>query len=482
MPINFPDNPTDNQEFNGYIYDATRGVWDVKLASDPLGTINITTPVEGESLVFDGTNWVNQEVATPASAKTIDSDSIAVDFSDGIPLERRSVAGDVTFTASNYTAGVTKKIFLNNKDSRSELTFPAGWNFIESDKPTALGPDRKNVLELTSFGTTEADVVATWLGPSAFEPIVAYGGTETTIDINNVTYKIHTFTASEPFDVQSTGTIGTVEYLVVGGGGNGGGHSGGGGGAGGLRSSIQGYASGGNSSAENIVSLVESIYAIEVGAGAAPKTASTGSYSKFSNITALGGGSGGGRNENDSWQNAVGGGSGGGATWQYSTSNGVGGSGTANQGFAGGSCNFPNGAEHPSAGGGGASALGASPPNNSSNGGNGGGGILVNADGFNYYYAGGGGGAVHYTTVVAGDGGAGGGGGGGAEPTSNCGSGDTSGRNNGGSPIGLSTGGNGGANTGGGGGGGSQDGATNGAGGAGGSGIVIIRYPITDPN
>lgn len=112
MPINFPDNPTDNQEFNGYIYDATRGVWDVKLASDPLGTINIDTPVEGESLVFDGTNWVNQEVATPASVKTIDSDNITIDFSDGIPLEKRAVGGDVVFTASDYSAGAKKTIYL----------------------------------------------------------------------------------------------------------------------------------------------------------------------------------------------------------------------------------------------------------------------------------------------------------------------------------------------------------------------------------
>ena len=79
MPINFPDNPTDNQEFNGYIYDATRGVWDVRLASDPLGSINLTTPAQGEVLSFDGTSWVNQEIVTnPYSSATDTTDFFAI--------------------------------------------------------------------------------------------------------------------------------------------------------------------------------------------------------------------------------------------------------------------------------------------------------------------------------------------------------------------------------------------------------------------
>ena len=79
VALNFPDNPTDNQEFNGYIYDATRGVWDVKLASDPLGTINIVTPTTGDALIFDGTNWINQEIVTnPYSTSTSATDFFAL--------------------------------------------------------------------------------------------------------------------------------------------------------------------------------------------------------------------------------------------------------------------------------------------------------------------------------------------------------------------------------------------------------------------
>ena len=103
MPINFPDNPTDNQEFNGYIYDATRGVWDVKLASDPLGSINLTTPAQGEVLSFDGTNWVNQEIVTnPYSSATDATDFFAIPKGTD---EQRPVTPQDGYIRFNSTSG-----------------------------------------------------------------------------------------------------------------------------------------------------------------------------------------------------------------------------------------------------------------------------------------------------------------------------------------------------------------------------------------
>ena len=67
---------------------------------------------------------------------------------------------------------------------------------------------------------------------SAFTPISASGGTETTVG----NYKIHTFTSSSSFVVSDAGSDGLIEYLVVAGGGGGGqgSNAGGGGGAGGM--------------------------------------------------------------------------------------------------------------------------------------------------------------------------------------------------------------------------------------------------------
>jgi hypothetical protein len=448
MPINFPDNPTDNQEFNGYIYDATRGVWDVKLASDPLGAINLTSPAAGEALVFDGTNWVNQEVATPASVKTIDSDTIAIDFSDGIPLEKRAVTGDITFTGTNYTAGINKKVLLEGNESANQLTFPQGWNFL-SEAPTLIGADKDNVLELSCFGTTESSVFASWTGPDAFAPVSATGGAITEATIDGVTYKIHTFTTTDTFAVSDSGSIGEVEYLVVAGGGGagaliqgqnglantgggaggGGGHSaggsGGGGGAGGYLCSVVGENSGGLTSPQPKLSVIPATYNVIIGAGGSNNgsqgnTGTPGSDSQFADVIASGGGRGAGAT-----QPGGPGGSGGGADGNST----AGGTAVSGQGFNGGNAGAYQAPIYPGGGGGGAGAPGTSGSGGSTPG-NGGIGISSNINGVPTYRAGGGG---------AGTGGAGGDGGGG----------------NGGGGLGQSQGG---------------------------SGVVIIRYPITNPN
>ena len=448
MPLDFPDNPTDNQEFNGYIYDATRGVWDVKLASDPLGSINLTTPAEGEALVFDGTSWVNQEVATPASVKTIDSDNITIDFSDGIPLEKRAVSGDIVFSGTSYTAGINKKVLLEGNQSNNQLTFPQGWNFL-SDVPSSIGANKDNVLELSCFGTTEASVFATWTGPEAFSPIVATGGTITEETIGATTYRIHTFATTDTFTVSDAGATGEVEYLVVAGGGGagaklqgqngvantgggaggGGGHaaggSGGGGGAGGYRCSVSGEDSGGLSIAESKASIAATTYIVTVGAGGANNgsegnTGTQGSNSEFGDIVSIGGGRGAGAT-----QPGGAGGSGGGGDGN----NSAGGTAASGQGFSGGNAGAYQPSIYPGGGGGGAGGAGTAGSGGSIPG-NGGIGIASNINGTLTYRAGGGG---------AGNGGTGGNGGGGA----------------GGPGLGQSQGG---------------------------SGVVIVRYPITNPN
>lgn len=456
MPINFPDSPTDNQEFNGYIYDATRGVWDVKLASDPLGSLNLTSPAAGEALVFDGTSWVNQEVATPASVKTIDSDSIAIDFSDGIPLEKRAVAGDITITASNYTAGITKQVLLEGDTVKRTLTFPAGWNFINNDKPASIGIEKENLLSLYSFGSTESNVIATWNGESAFEPVQATGGLENDVLIGSTTYRIHTFTSSDAFIVTDSGSLGEVEYLIVAGGGGGGAAiRGGGGGAGGLITSIQGESSGGGAGNSNKLSVLAQSYPVVVGAGGASGPYDTsngaaggqsGNNSSFGGITTIGGGGGGASDSSGTNRNPKAGGSGGGGWYQH----GAGGAGTTGQGYSGGtsSTSPPYGA-----GGGGAGAPGGNAQSGS--GGFGGDGVVSSIAGNTIFYAGGGSSSDYSvaSNFAAGQGGGGVG-------TNLTGVSVPNPSSNG--TAGLGGGG--------------------GASGNGGSGVVIVRYPITDPN
>jgi membrane-bound inhibitor of C-type lysozyme len=251
-------------------------------------------------------------------------------------------------------------------------------------------------------------------------------------------YRIHTFTSSGTFSVESGSS--EVEYVVVAGGGAGGYEAGGG--AGGYRSSVVGESSGGGSSAESKLSVSSGSYTVTVGAGGSGIESAnqsppiSGSNSTFASITAVGGGGGGfysaGTRDGGS------GGSGGGAA--SSTSSG-GGSGTSGQGYAGG---------YNSGGGGGASAAG----------GNGfavgaavgGAGVSSSITGSAVTRAGGGGGSPQSAGSTPG------------------------GSGGGGTGVSPGPGGNGTANTGGGGGGYWSFG--NGPSGSGGSGIVIIRYAI----
>lgn len=269
--------------------------------------------------------------------------------------------------------------------------------------------------------------------------VAAAGGTESTIDVSGVAYRLHVFNDSGVLQLlPGVKSIVDVEYLVIAGGAGGrtglsANYEGAGGGAGGYRSSVIGESSGGGASAEARITI-STLTSVTVGGPGAADT--SGNDSVFGSITSKGGG----RGERPS-SAAETGGSGGGS-WTA----GQQGSGTSGQGYNGSAGNGANAA----GGGGGAGAVGGgvSP----SVGGNGGSGVASSITGSSVTRAGGGGGASN----TPGSGGAGGGGVGGT----NLGAGP----------------GTGSVNTGGGGGGGQSTGSVAGA--SGGSGVVIIRYKI----
>lgn len=250
-------------------------------------------------------------------------------------------------------------------------------------------------------------------------------------------YKVHTFIASDTFQI--TSGVGDVEYLVVAGGGGGGAGIGGGGGAGGMQ-------------VGTLIGLRASSYTVTVGNGgngAAAGSANSGTNgqnSVFASITSLGGGFGTG-----SAGATPGTGGSGGGRGSVGGGGGAGGTGTANQGYNGGSSfGTPN---YGAGGGGGRSFTGAN--GTSSAGGQGANGLSSSISGVAQVYAGGGGGGIS-TSGSAGIGGTGGGGNAGAAGADSAGAAGT-------------------AYTGGGGGGASSAGGYP-AGGAGGSGIVTVRY------
>jgi hypothetical protein len=325
---------------------------------------------------------------------------------------------------------------------------------------------------------------------SNFRPVVATGGTTSTITVNGIQFKVHIFNSgTNNFTVSDAGTLGIVEALVVGGGGSGGYGHGGGGGAGAVL-----YRTNQPVSA--------STYSVVIGTGGQATSnaaAANGGNSSAFGVTATGGGQGANESGDDSSGRAgigQGGANGGGGSYGFI----AGGTGSApsapgwtvyagSNGGTGGSNGAP---AYTSGGGGGANQIGQPAIEVvtavfTSSGGRGGDGILIPITGNNYYWGGGGGGVVYgwsTGTHIAGYGGVGGGGGSsayGSYGTNIQGLSIKGGALNfgGDGTVGNDQiGGAGGANTGAGGGSGSNE---NGTGGAGGSGIVVIRYPLTNP-
>jgi len=88
------------------------------------------------------------------------STAITVNF-DNEDLAKLALAHDTTFSSSNLAVGKTKEIHITSASAQA-LDFPAGWTFYGT-KPTTTSAGKDSVLQLTSIGSTDADVKAVFV-------------------------------------------------------------------------------------------------------------------------------------------------------------------------------------------------------------------------------------------------------------------------------------------------------------------------------
>ena len=410
-------------------------------------------------------NWCTTAKTSPLTAESgkgyfINTTSGAIT----VTLPASPSAGDIV-AVKDYTGTAGSNAITIGRNSSKIRGACACFSLDQNNAGTQLiyvdGTEGWKVFNCGSDG----DVTATY--------ICASGGTETT----SGDYKIHTFTSSSNFIVNSVGNAkgggDKVSYMVVAGGGGGSRAAGGGGGAGGFREAkctSDPYTASPLDAGEGL-SVSAATFPITVGAGgtaggSSPSIGGSGGNSIFSSITSTGGG---GANFNSPYPTGQGdgvpGGSGGGGGHRASNpAQTDGGSGNTppvsppqgNNGGAGSAVDNTG-----SGGGGGATAaggtggVGAPTPGTCAKGGNGGAGATTVITASPTAYAGGGGGGSGQPRSCGATGGTGGGGNGGYGP-------NTSGTA-------------GGTNTGGGGGGAGYGSSSSGQA-AGGSGIVVIRY------
>ena len=401
------------------------------LSADLTFTLPATDGTNGQVLTTNGSGVLS--FATPASGiswqSSVKTSGFTAVAGEGYFCNTTSSAFTVTLPASP-TAGQQVAVvdYAGTFDTNPLVISPNGNKIEGATASLQLSGEREGVL-LVYIDSTQG-----WLATSGIQ--------EGTDALSALPY--------------------TVDFLVIAGGGSGGGYLGGGG-AGGYRNSYSTETSGGGGSSESSLSFsTGTVYTVTVGAGGTvPATTSniggTGTNSSISGtgittITSSGGGGGGALAPSAGDGGAGGSGGGGGAQVDN------GGSGTANQGYAGGSSFSDNLTFSSGGGGGGASAVGG----NSSNGspaGSGGNGLASSITGSSVTRGGGGGGGVNLNSKTLGSGGTGGGG---------------SGASSGVPTLAVA----GTANTGGGGGGGIV-GATA-LPQAGGSGVVILRIPTAN--
>ena len=337
---------------------------------------------------------------------------------------------DTNIQASNFSANPGRGYIVNTTSGEITVTLPAG----------IAG----NIVALQDYAGT-FDTNRVLISANGSEKI--QGSTDNyQCTIENATVYLLYQDATKGWTADNIEFPLEVSYLVVAGGGGGAFDERGGAGAGGLRTSY-GSASGGGTSNESVLSLaVATNYTVTVGAGGGGGTtgSTNGSDSIFSTITSVGGGSG----LYTTGHIGITGGSGGGAPGNDGGGSSAPGSGTAGQGYNGGTGIPRTSNNEAGGGGGGASALGGNAA--SSVGGAGGAGLAVSITGSSVTYAGGGGGGGRSTGGAAGTGG---------------GAAGTAGANP--SAATVNTGGGGGSS---GGNSGSYSGSN------GGSGVVILRY------
>jgi hypothetical protein len=206
MPVNFPSSPAlnDTYTYAGRVWKWNGKAWEsVSSAYGPSGVVSVTAPItntgtstaavigvtlgttagtvsEGNH-THDNRYYTETESDTLLAAKapidasgyvtatnykvglvTESSDTVALNFSTDGGLSTRTATGTVTFTGSSYTAGATITARVVAGASIRSLVFPSGWVFMGS-KPTQIAANKSGILTVTSFGTTEADCIASWV-------------------------------------------------------------------------------------------------------------------------------------------------------------------------------------------------------------------------------------------------------------------------------------------------------------------------------
>jgi hypothetical protein len=107
-----------------------------------------------QTSTFGVTNTVVPIVSVSYSATT------TIDFT-AADYKTVTLAGNITFATSNLAAGRQSVVRIVCDTSTRNLTFPGTWIWLGSI-PTTIAANKNGILSLTSYGSTDAGVIAAY--------------------------------------------------------------------------------------------------------------------------------------------------------------------------------------------------------------------------------------------------------------------------------------------------------------------------------
>lgn len=89
--------------------------------------------------------------------------AITFDFNQEQFIDINTLQAALTIASANLAAGRWLHVRIVCDGTLRNLTFPGGWVFVGSAAPASIAASKTGLLSLRSYGTTDANVVATWL-------------------------------------------------------------------------------------------------------------------------------------------------------------------------------------------------------------------------------------------------------------------------------------------------------------------------------
>lgn len=127
----------------------------------PKASPALTGTATAEALTASGAVTLNGPLRSGVYDYGTLTTALAVNFAQTYLQEAQVGASNITVTSANLAAGAMVEIRVTGAAADRTLTFPAGWTFL-GFKPTNVLASSTAILTLRSFGTTDADVVASW--------------------------------------------------------------------------------------------------------------------------------------------------------------------------------------------------------------------------------------------------------------------------------------------------------------------------------